>query len=250
MEKLYWKGRKIKNAVLFKIKAFFHKRRDELESKKDDLLFEKNVVKEVIKAFIKNICIIALILFLEQILVSEKCDGIFPYGLQKWIIKTNALVVEDRSLLTDVLSAIVGVAGVFLGLYCANIMSMYAEKYANAPQSISRLFENDIVSNKCIKAITNYLIFSVVVLFLQIIQIDIGIIMLIVLGVKALKIIVSFAFMSRRTYQFSDMYYVTNAVYKEIYRNLLHLNKEKSGRIQCSFRKMKSEGIYCGLKMA
>ena len=227
MEKLYWKGRKIKNAVLFKIKAFFHKRRDELESKKDDLLFEKNVVKEVIKAFIKNICIIALILFLEQILVSEKCDGIFPYGLQKWILKTNALVVEDRSLLTDVLSAIVGVAGVFLGLYCANIMSMYAEKYANAPQSISRLFENDIVSNKCIKAITNYLIFSVVVLFLQIIQIDIGIIMLIVLGVKALKIIVSFAFMSRRTYQFSDMYYVTNAVYKEIYRNLLHLNKGK-----------------------
>ena len=106
-------------------------------------------------------------------------------------------------------------------------MSMYAEKYANAPQSISRLFENDIVSNKCIKAITNYLIFSVVVLFLQIIQIDIGIIMLIVLGVKALKIIVSFAFMSRRTYLFSDMYYVTNAVYKEIDRNLLHLNKGK-----------------------
>lgn len=237
MERLYWKGRKIQNAVLFKIKAFFHKRRDELESKKDDLLFEKNVVKEVIKAFIKNICIIALILFLEQILVSEKCHGIFPYGLQKWIIKTNALVVEDRSLLIDVLSAIVGVAGVFLGLYCANIMSMYAEKYANAPQSISRLFENDIVSNKCIKAITNYLIFSVVVLFLQIIQIDIGIIMLIVLGVKALKIIVSFAFMSRRTYQFSDMYYVTNAVYKEIYRNLLHLNKSKMFTHDKNFQK-------------
>ena len=227
MNKLYWKGRKIKNALLFRIKAFFHKRKDELESKKDDLLFEKSVMKEVIKAFIKNICIIALIMFLEQILVSEKCDGIVPYGFQKWIIKTNALVVEDRSRIIDVLSAIVGVSGVFLGLYCANIMSMYAEKYANAPQSISRLFENDIVSNKCIKAITNYLIFSVVVLFLQIIQIDIGIIMLIVLVVKALKIIVSFAFMSRRTYQFSDMYYVTNAVYKEIYRNLLHLNKGK-----------------------
>ena len=45
MERLYWKGRKIQNAVLFKIKAFFHKRRDELESKKDDLLFEKSVVK-------------------------------------------------------------------------------------------------------------------------------------------------------------------------------------------------------------
>lgn len=78
MERLYWKGRKIQNAVLFKIKAFFHKRRDELESKKDDLLFEKSVVKEVIKAFIKNICIIALILFLEQILVSESAMVYFP----------------------------------------------------------------------------------------------------------------------------------------------------------------------------
>lgn len=83
MNKLYWKGRKIKNALLFRIKAFFHKRKDELESKKDDLLFEKSVMKEVIKAFIKNICIIALIMFLEQILVSEKCDGIVPYGFQK-----------------------------------------------------------------------------------------------------------------------------------------------------------------------
>ena len=227
MNKLYWKGRKIKNALIFRIKVFFHKRRDKLEAKKNDLLFEKSVVKEVIKIFIENICIIALILFFEQILVSEKYVGIFYYGFQKWIIKTNALVVEDRGLLIDVLSAIVGAAGVFLGLYCANIMSMYAEKYANAPQSISQLFEHDIVSNKCIKAITNYLIFSVLVLFLQIIQVDIGLIMLIVLGVKALKIIVSFGFMSRRTYQFSDMYYVTNAVYKEIYRNLLHLNKGK-----------------------
>ena len=61
--------------------------------------------------------------------------------------------------------------------------------------------------------------------------------MLIVLGVKALKIIVSFAFMSRRTYQFSDMYYVTNAVYKEIYRNLLHLNKGKMFTHDKNFQK-------------
>lgn len=227
MDRLYWKRRKIKNTLIFRIKVFFHKRRDVLETKKDDLLFEKSIVRECIKTFIKNICIIALILFLEQILVSQKCEGIFPYGFRKWIIKTNVLVAEDRSLLIGVLSAIAGVAGVFLGLYCANIMSMYAEKYANAPQSIAQLFENDIVSNRCIKAITNYLIFSVAILFLQIIQINIGIVMLVVLGIKALKIIVSFGFMSRRTYQFSDMYYVTNAVYKEIYRNLLHLNKGK-----------------------
>lgn len=69
--------KKNKNAVLFKIKAFFHKRRDELESKKMICYLKKRSERSY-KGLYKNICIIALILLLEQILVSEKCDGIFP----------------------------------------------------------------------------------------------------------------------------------------------------------------------------
>ena len=71
MEKLYWKGRKIKNNVVFHIKAFLHKRRDKLAVKKDDLSFERNVVKEVAKAFLKNVFIIAVILVVEQVIVSN-----------------------------------------------------------------------------------------------------------------------------------------------------------------------------------
>ena len=228
MEKFYWKVRKIKNGLLFRIKVFLHKRRDTLYVKKDDISFEKSVIKEVVKALLKNVFIIVLILFVEHMLVSDRLSQVLSHidqNLQRSIRCINAHIIEDRSILAGALSAIIGVVGVFLGLYCANIMSMYAEKYANTPQKICQLFENDIVTNKCIRAITSYLIFTVMVLFLLVLQIDIGIIMLVVSGVRGLKIIVSFGFMSRRTYQFSDMYYVTNAVYKDMYRILHNLNK-------------------------
>lgn len=230
MEKLYWQGRKIKNNLIFHVKAFLHKRRDKLAVRKDDLSFERNVVKEVVKAFLRNVFIIAMILVVEQMIVSEHLSRFCPNivrNIQSYIVHLNANIMEDSSILAGVLSAIIGIAGVFLGLYCANIMSMFAEKYANAPQRISRLFENDIITNKCIRAITSYLIFSIMVLFLLVLQVDIGVIMLVVSGLKGLEIIVSFGFMSRRTYQFSDLYYVTNAVYRDMYRVLQCLNKGK-----------------------
>ena len=40
MEKLYWKGRKIKKNLIFHIKAFLHKRSDKLAVKKDKELAE------------------------------------------------------------------------------------------------------------------------------------------------------------------------------------------------------------------
>lgn len=230
MEKLYWKIRKIKNYIDFKAKAFLHKRRDKWEIQKDNLSFEKRVLWQVTKAFFKSMFLIVVIIVVEQMIVSQELRGILPGGLrdfQSWIISVDKKIIEDSGILADVLSAIIGVAGVFLGLYCANIMSMFAEKYANAPQKISQLFENDIITNRCISAITNYLIFSVLVLFMLPLQIDIGIIMLVVSGIKGLKIIVSFGFMSRRTYQFSDMYYVTDAVFRDLFKIFQHLNRGK-----------------------
>ena len=40
MKKLYWKGRKVKNNLVFHIKAFLHKRRYKLAVKKDKELAE------------------------------------------------------------------------------------------------------------------------------------------------------------------------------------------------------------------
>ena len=203
MGKFYWKGRKIKNDLLFWIKALIHKVKDRFEARIDDIYFEKSIMKEVFKAFFRNVFIIVMILFLERLLVADELSYILPYELyrfQRLIISINNIIMENIDDLAGVLVAIIGVAGVFLGLYCANIMSMFAEKYANAPKKISQLFENDIVTNKSIRVITNYLIFAVMVLFIIVLKIDIGVIMLLVTGFKGLEIIVSFGFVSGRTY--------------------------------------------------
>lgn len=122
MEKLYWKGRKIKNNLIFHVKAFLHKRRDKLALRNDDLSFERNVVKEVVKAFLRNVFIIAMILVVEQIVVSERLGRFCPKmvrNIQSYIVHLNTNIMEDSSILAGVLSAIIGIAGVFLGLYRA-----------------------------------------------------------------------------------------------------------------------------------
>ena len=121
MKKLYWKGRKVKNNLVFHIKAFLHKRRDKLAVKKDDLSFERNVANEVAKAFFKNVFIIAIILVVEQVIVSERLLQILPnrvQNIQRYIVGLNANIMEDSSILAGVLSAIIGVAGVFLWRIC------------------------------------------------------------------------------------------------------------------------------------
>lgn len=228
MENLYWKIRKTKNDLIFNIKVLLHKGRDFNENKKDDASFKKSVTKEVFKSFSKNIFLIAVILVIERCLLLVQSTHLeFPLiaNLYSWILNVDKNIMENTQTFAEVLAVLIGVAGVFLGLYCANIMSMYAERYANASKRMVKLFENDIISNKCIQAITNYLLFSIIILFLIVIKVPIGIIVLIAASAKGFEIIVSFSFMSRRAYEFSDTYCVANAVYRDMYRVFEHLNK-------------------------
>ena len=72
MEKLYWKSIKIKNNIVFKIKAFFHKKRDQWEMQKDNLSFEYRILWQVTQVFFKNLFLIVLIIVLEQLLVTQE----------------------------------------------------------------------------------------------------------------------------------------------------------------------------------
>lgn len=173
MKKMYWKFRKEILNIIFRIKVFLHKKREVIEKKKDDLSFEKSVIWEVIKTSLRNVFWIVIIILIEREILDLNLFSCLPESVrnfQKWVLDKNVGVMQDKGILVEILSALIGVVGVFLGLYCSNVMSMFAEKYANAPQKISRLFENDVVTNKCIKAITDYLIFSIIVLVLLVVQ--------------------------------------------------------------------------------
>lgn len=244
MKKLYWKIRKRRNDIIFKIKAYFYSRRELYERRKDDVPFEKKVLNNVFKEICKNVLLIIVILIIEdKFIFGELCVDKLNYflsydfrSIHNLIINLNYEITKNIDSFISVLTAIVGIVGVFLGLYCANVMSIFTQKYADAPKKISQLFENDIITNKCITDITNYLVFSVSVLFVMILGIDVGMIMLGVCFIQGLKIIISFGFASRRTYQFSDIYYVTENVYRDIYKLFSHLNKGKLFRNDLNFQ--------------
>lgn len=202
MSKVYWKCRKISKWILFKNKTILFKLWTKGNSKKENIQFQYKILWEVIKQIIFNLGVIILILLLERKIIPEN------------------IKIESVDLMSDFLIAIIGVAGVFLGLYCSNIMSMFSEKYANAPKRIAQLFENDLITNKCICSITNYLVFGILVLLFNVTGITTGIFMLFVCGVYGIQIIISFGGMSKRTYQFADTYYVVNQLYGENAKNV------------------------------
>lgn len=235
MEKLYWKTRKRIINMIFQIKAYVHKRRDFLEKVKKDVALEKRIFRNVIKVFIKNIFYIGLIIFIEHKIINSGLvfDMIqkyltFDFFESKNLITTmNSSVEKNIDVFIGILTAMVGIVGVFLGLYCANVMSLFSQKYVNTPKKISVLFENDLITNKSIQDITDYLLFTILVLFFLIFGIDFGILMIFICVIKSFKIIVSFGFTSRRTYQFSDIYFVTNYIYGDMNKIFKQLKKGK-----------------------
>lgn len=230
MKRINGKGRKLISNLKFNLKKLTYENRIRFERIQENLTFKKSIIKIVRNSLIKNIIFILFLIILDRLFVSKKVFLILPYNfhyLQLWFNNINKIIMSNISIFSEILSVIVGAAGVFLGLYCSNIMSMYSEKYANATQNISRVYENDILTNKCIKMITDYILFFIIILFLLVIQVKIGFLILLITIFKGLEIIVSFGFMSRRTYQFSDTYYITNSVFGELYKILDHLKKDK-----------------------
>ena len=100
---------------------------------------------------ILQICSSLLLAFL-----LAKCDG---FLMDRFSLKP---------LLPDIVKDIniggMGIAGVILGLYCANIASIFSAKYSNVPQNLARLFQQDIVTNSCIKQIVGYIVFCTIIL--------------------------------------------------------------------------------------
>jgi len=70
----------------------------------------------------------------------------------------------DQAIAVDIFLGGLGIAGVILGLYCSNIVSIFSAKYANAPDRLSQLFQRDIITNRCVRQIISYIVFCIILL--------------------------------------------------------------------------------------
>ena len=159
---------------------------------------------------IKGIIIALFLLFLDGILLEAEC-----------------LAKIDGSIFTAVVIGCLSIAGVILGLYCANISSIYSSKYANAPAAVSNAFQYDRLTQRCISVIIDYIIFGFIVIVEILIDCSLSLGTVFTIILWSIVVIISYSVAGNRAYQLADVYSVADDSYRLLYRIISNnLNKK------------------------
>lgn len=199
-KKIYWETRKRILNLLFKCKILAFKGISKIHLSKNSASFGFIIVKKSIIGLIRGVIFAAILTIFDGML-----------------LKSKKLTAIDGSTFVSVIIGCLSVAGVILGLYCANISSIYSSKYANAPEIISNEFQYDRLTQRCIRTIIDYIIFG----FIIIIEILMGFpfcwgtVFATVLW--SVIVIISYSIAGNRAYQLADVYNVADDSYVLLY---------------------------------
>lgn len=208
--KTYWKLRKRMLSILFKFKTIIYRSISIISIPKDYAPFSLVIAKKAILGLIKGIIIALFLLFLDGILLEAEC-----------------LAKIDGSIFTAVVIGCLSIAGVILGLYCANISSIYSSKYANAPAAVSNAFQCDRLTQRCISIIIDYIIFGFIVIVEILIDCSLSLGTVFTIILWSIVVIISYSVAGNRAYQLADVYSVADDSYRLLYRIISNnLNKK------------------------
>lgn len=232
-KELYWKVLKVLNTIRFFFISKIYKTNEKWSVQKDVSYSTRFVIKEIIKRLFVGLIFLVPIVIINNVVISK-----YPFFLD----------VQTKQYLLDFMYAGLGIVGVILGLYCANISSVYASIYTNAPIKLSELFASDIISNKSIAQITGYLIFDLLTIFGVIIDIiEPGIVLIVAIIFATIYIIVAFSINGNRSLRLSNTFTIADLVYSRINHILKSLSKNKlyynDSNIQNHLRKISSNGL-------
>lgn len=203
IKELYWRIRSFTLTVVFKIKSIIYKISNYLYRKRIELNLKRSLPKELVKRVV-----FGFLLF------------VFTYKLDGFVDSLFDIPVLKMEVISDILIAMVGIAGVFLGLYCSYIATVFSSKYINAPHQISELFKNDLLNSNSILSITNYIVYSITVILFNLLSFDIGVITISINLAMAIYMVVSYVFIGKHILSMSDTYSVATSVYRDILRDI------------------------------
>ena len=130
---LYWKLRKIFLKYIFIIKRIIYRFLDFISGSKEYSSFRGMVIRNTILGLFKAGILIVITIFFDSMIV----------GL-------NNLPVVDKNIFVPSIIGGISVAGVILGLYCANISSIYSTVRRHIVGGANRtLFSVDLPPRLC-----------------------------------------------------------------------------------------------------
>ena len=199
--KIFWKLRKIILKIVFIIKRVIYRIIDFISGNSEYSSFGRMVVKASFFGIMKATIFVIILLWTDEL-----------------VFKIGNVPKVDKNIFVSFVIGGISIAGVILGLYCANIASIYSSRYANAPRSIAIAFQYDRLTRRCISAIVDYIIFGFLVTFATMLEFRIGWVMITIFIFWSIVVIVSYSIAGNRAYQLSDVYGVAADSNRILYR--------------------------------
>ncbi len=203
--KIYWKIRKRLLNLLFKCKVFAYKSTSKIETSKDYGPFGLAIIKKAILGLIKGIVIAAILSVVDGLILRMGCS-----------------IELKGDIFVAVVIGCLSITGVILGLYCANISSIYSSKYANAPETVSNAFQNDRLTQRCIGTIIDYIIFGFIVITEVLINCSLSFGTVFATILWSIIVIISYSIAGNRAYRLADVYSVADDSYRLLLRIITH----------------------------
>ena len=199
--KIFWKLRKIILKIVFNIKRVIYRIINFISGNSEYSSFGRMVVKASFFGIMKATIFVIILLWMDEL-----------------VFKIGNVPKVDKNIFVSFVIGGISIAGVILGLYCANIASIYSSRYANAPRSIAIAFQYDRLTRRCISAIVDYIIFGFLVTFATMLEFRIGWVMITIFIFWSIVVIVSYSIAGNRAYQLSDVYGVAADSNRILYR--------------------------------
>ena len=170
--------------------------------------------------------------------IQEKADNallLFPLSKSVWWVLTTEVIKgllyvwivtsADASLLTklgnesfksdvfrDVVLGGMGIAGVILGLYCANLSSIFTATYTNAPRSLANAYQRDLVTNGCIRNSIRYIVICILFLLVCLVDMDVYWFASIFFLAMTLNVVITFSAAGNRSYELADSFRIADTL--------------------------------------
>lgn len=228
--KIFWKLRKIILKIVFNIKRVIYRIIDFISGNSEYSSFGRMVVKASFFGIMKATIFVIILLWMDEL-----------------VFKIGNVPKVDKNIFVSFVIGGISIAGVILGLYCANIASIYSSRYANAPRSIAIAFQYDRLTRRCISAIVDYIIFGFLVTFATMLEFRIGWVMITIFIFWSIVVIVSYSIAGNRAYQLSDVYGVAADSNRILYRIISKRLNQKlfstDANFQNHFRKVAERQI-------
>lgn len=206
---LYWRMRKVIISIVF----FFKKQ------------WYRHLERKDTQAYAKPLRLVVLKTILNQLFSSSLIVG-FICLLDYIIINNTTIAPFNMDLYKELLLGGMGIAGVILGLYCANVASVFSAKYSNVPKRLAYDFQNDFITQSSIRQIIGYIVTCILMLMLCIAGIPVTWMSLCILAVLTVKTVVVFSVSGTRTYILSDTFRVGDTHTNRINNALRKLSKK------------------------